>query len=293
MKNFAYSLLYALGLVRLAAWWNRRRVMILCYHGVTERAERSPLDPFGLQVRHERFTVHLDYLRRHYHVLSLSDYLKARREQSALPDYSVVLTFDDGYRNFLTAAAPRLAKSKMPASVFIITDRVRSDGKQLEADWSESDDETYLSWEEAQELSGEQAIEFGSHTCSHRQLSQLSPDEAERELQASRGIIKAHLGKGALSLAYPYGAYSDAIIEQARALSYTCALTTDAGTNDLQTGLFALRRTLIGDDDDKASFAARVSGLTWWLSRALSPLQSQRSGPSGSLRAKRSDPDFD
>lgn len=279
MKNFAYSLLYAIGIVRLAAWWNRRRVMILCYHGVTERAERSPLDRFGLHVRHERFTAHLDYLRRHCHVLSLGDYLKARHEQSALPDYSVVLTFDDGYRNFLTAAAPRLAESEMPASVFIITDRVRRDGKQLDGNWSESDDETYLSWEEAQALLREQAIEFGSHTCSHSKLSQLSPEEAKRELEASQGIIREHLGNGALPLAYPYGSYSDAIIEKAHALNYTCALTTDAGTNDLNTGLFALRRTLIGDNDDKASFAARVSGLTWWLSRALSPLQSQRSYP--------------
>jgi peptidoglycan/xylan/chitin deacetylase (PgdA/CDA1 family) len=279
MKNFAYSLLYAIGIVRLAAWWNRRRVMILCYHGVTERAERSPLDRFGLHVRHQHFTAHLDYLRRHNHVLSLADYLKARREQSALPNYSVVLTFDDGYRNFLTAAAPRLAESKMPASVFIITDRVRRDDKELDGNWSESDDETYLSWEEAQALLREQAIEFGSHTCSHSKLSQLSPEEAKRELEASQGIIKEHLGNGALPLAYPYGSYSDAIIEKAHALKYTCALTTDAGTNDLNTGLFALRRTLIGDNDDKASFAARVSGLTWWLSRALSPLQSQRSYP--------------
>lgn len=289
MKSLAFTIFHALGLVRFAAWWNRRRVIILCYHGVTERQERSPLDPFGLHIRHERFTAQLDYLRRHYHVISLSDYLKARDTRRALPDYSVVLTFDDGYRNFLTAAVPRLAERKMPASVFIITERVRSDGQKLEGAWAESDDVAYLSWEEAQALSKEQAIEFGSHTCSHPKLSQLSPEEAERELNDSQAIITEHIGDGALPLAYPYGSYSEAIIEKARALSYSCALTTDAGTNDPQTDLFALRRILIGDDDDKVSFAARVSGLTGLLSRLFSRPQLKSLVPLKSLRAKRSD----
>lgn len=269
MKRLAFTLLYTLGFVRLAAWCNRRRVVILCYHGVTERAERSSSDPFGLHVRRERFTAHLDYLQRHYHVISLRDYLKARAEGRTLPDYSVVLTFDDGYRNFLTAAAPRLADRKMPASIFIITDRVRSDSNQPEDGWSESDDEAYLSWEEAQALSKEPTIEVGSHTCSHRKLSQLSAEEVERELRASQTLIMEHFGNGSRALAYPYGAYSEAIIKKACALNYTCALTTDFGTNDLQTELFALRRILIGDDDDKVSFAARVAGLTGWLSHAL------------------------
>jgi peptidoglycan/xylan/chitin deacetylase (PgdA/CDA1 family) len=277
MKRIAFTIFHALGLTRLAAWWNRRRVVILCYHGVTERTERSPRDPLGLHLRHERFSAHLDYLQRHYHVISLRDYMKARLEGRALPDYSVVLTFDDGYRNFLTAAAPRLAERKMPASVFIITDCVREGGERLKEAWAEADDEAYLSWEEAQRLSEEQGIEFGSHTCSHPKLSQIPLEEAERELRDSQAIIIEHFGDGARSLAYPCGFYSDAIVERARDLRYACALTTDGGTNDAQANLFTLRRTLIGDDDDEVSFAARVSGLTWWLSRALSPLKSKRS----------------
>jgi hypothetical protein len=55
----------------------------------------------------------------------------------------------------------------------------------------------------------------------------------------------------------------------ARELPYTCALTTDAGTNGPSTDLFLLRRNLIGDDDDEALFAARVSGLARLFQRAL------------------------
>jgi hypothetical protein len=52
------------------------------------------------------------------------------------------------------------------------------------------------------------------------------------------------------------------VVAMTRELPYTCALTTDAGTNAPVTDLFLLRRNLIGDDDDEALFAARVSGLT-------------------------------
>ena len=46
--------------------------------------------------------------------------------------YSVVLTFDDGFRNFLTVAAPILAERKIPATVFLITDKASEEGlKQL------------------------------------------------------------------------------------------------------------------------------------------------------------------
>ncbi|MDQ2974673.1 MAG: polysaccharide deacetylase family protein [Acidobacteriota bacterium] len=266
MKKLIFRLLYVSGVVRAAAWLNRRRVMVLCYHGVTERTTRNPKDHFGLHVRHDRFLAHLDFLRRHYRIVSLEDYLTSRPQAKALPDYSVVLTFDDGYRNFFTAAAPRLAAQGMTASVFLITDRVRNDEARVVNNWVESDDETYLSWAEAQQLS-QQGFEFGSHTCSHLKLPELSMMEIEHELRDSSAGITRQLKTEAIPLAYPYGLASHGIATTAKSLGYVCALTTDTGFIDGETNLFMLNRTLIGDDDDVAAFATRVSGLTRWLSR--------------------------
>ena len=261
MKRQLFSLLHKLYLTRLAAWWNRKRVIILCYHGVTERLERHPNDASGLHIRAQRFEAQLNYLRRHYNVISLAQFLAGVRNNVPPPDYSVVLTFDDGYRNFLTGALPRLSARKLPVSVFLITDRVRAENQTSGDEWSEADDETFLSWNEIKELQ-RHGVEFGSHTCSHSKLSQLLPREAERELRVSHQTIVEHLSQTAMPLAFPYGAYSESIIAMTRELPYTCALTTDAGTNTASSDLFLLRRILIGDDDDEASFAARVSGLT-------------------------------
>jgi peptidoglycan/xylan/chitin deacetylase (PgdA/CDA1 family) len=267
MKKSFFSVLHKLGITRLAAWWNRKRVVILCYHGVTERAQRHPSDRFGLHIRADRFETQLNYLRRHYNVISLAEFLDARKKNAPLPDRSVVLTFDDGYRNFLTSALPRLSARDMSVSVFLITNEVRPENQSHVVQWTESDDETFLSWDEIRELQ-RHGVEFGSHTCSHPKLSELPPPEAERELRASHEAIAAQLSQATMPLAFPYGSYSDTVIAMTRELPYTCALTTDSGTNAPLTDLFLLRRNLIGDDDDEALFAARVSGLTALIQKA-------------------------
>src|SRR2546423_13616412 len=143
MKRTFFSLLHKLQRTRLASWWNRKRVVILCYHGVTERRERHPADRYGLHIRADRFEAQLDYLRKHCEVISLAEFLHARKSNAPLPDRAVVLTFDDGYRNFMTSALPRLAARDMPVSVFLITDNIRSQTHSPVNGWSEADDETF------------------------------------------------------------------------------------------------------------------------------------------------------
>src|SRR5687768_14113742 len=188
LKKLAFGILYWTGIVRFIAWLNRERVVVLCYHGVTQRHARAATDRFGLHVREDHFRTQLDYLLRNYRVIPFRDYLRARVEALKLPDYSAVITFDDGYRNFYTAAAPLLESYKMPALMFLISERVVDDGVRS-ADWTETDDQEYLSWLEAAELI-KRGFEFGSHTRSHRKLPQLSADEVENELIDSKTAIE-------------------------------------------------------------------------------------------------------
>lgn len=274
MKKSLFSLLQAFGVIQLAAWWNRKRVMMLCYHGVTRRSEPSPDDPHGLHVCVDRFIAQLDYLQEQYRVISLREYLTARREGKPLPDRSVVLTFDDGFRNFFTVAAPILVERRMPVTVLLITDRIRRESEaNLDHCWAPNDDEAYLSWREVRSLAQEKGIEFGSHTCSHPKLSSLSTQDVERELRDSGSVIAAHLGEVSTPFAYPYGDHSDSVVERVHSSGYVCALTTEEGANAEDAGLFTLRRTLIGDGDEGPVFAARVSGLSGLLSKVRNRLR--------------------
>jgi len=266
MKKVLFTLLYGLGITRLAAWWHCDHVAILCYHGITESFGCASDDPKGLHVNHQRFAAHLDYLQRNYNVVSLTDYLLACSEGRSLARYSVVLTFDDGFRNFLTVAAPLLVARRLPATVFLITDKAgQEEAGERTPTWTPDDDRRYLSWTEARYLKAEHGFEFGSHTCSHSPLLGLPAADTERELLHSYNLLVAQVDVKWPTLSYPKGEYSSLLANEARKLGYACAVTTDRGLNEMDHDLFTLGRALIGNNDDQASFAVRVSGLRWWL----------------------------
>jgi peptidoglycan/xylan/chitin deacetylase (PgdA/CDA1 family) len=291
MKKLLFCLLHAAGVTKISAWWFRKRTIFLCYHGVTARPQRSPEDPKGLHVNAERFAQHLDFLQTHYRLVSLGDYLRAQREGRPLPYYSVVMTFDDGFRNFLTVAAPMLAARNIPATVFLITDKAgEKTEEQPESDWTPEDDWRYLSWKEARLLQQTEIFEFGSHTCSHPALLTLSTADSRHELQHSYYDLVRNLGVESPTLSYPKGQYSNLLAEAAREVGYACALTTDRGANELDHDLFTLGRALIGDFDDKASFAVRVSGLRWTLVRLLGLIWPSRVTPPVPQSGKVQDP---
>ena len=275
MKKLAFALFYLTGLTRLAAWRHRKRVVFLCYHGVTERPERSSSDPTGLHVNHHRFAAQLDFLARRYHFISLAEYLQARRAGRPLPDYSLVLTFDDGFRNFLTVAAPLLAARRIPSTVFLITGNADSD-EVRQATWESRDDSSYLSWSEAKFLKEKYQVDFGSHTCSHSPLMSLSQSEIVRELRQSRDDLTRNLGIESPALSYPKGERSQMLAREAGKQDYSCAVTTDRGANEMDHDLFTLGRTLVGDADDEMSLAVRVSGARRWLASGRDFLIRQR-----------------
>ncbi len=270
MKKFLFALLHSVGLTTFVAWWYRKRVVFLCYHGVTRRPTRSPEDPKGLHVNAHRFAMHLDFLQRHYRIIPLRQYIEAHLGGRSLPDYSLVLTFDDGFRNFLTVAAPMLAARNLPAMVFLITDRAGAESSNhLPSSWTSEDDSRYLSWTEARILGQRQDIQFGSHTCSHSGLLTLSTEDTDRELLHSYNDLVRNLTVDMPTLSYPKGQFSTLLASEASKVGYACAVTTDRGPNEINHDLYTLGRTLIGDNDDEESFAVRVSGLRWWLAKSL------------------------
>jgi peptidoglycan/xylan/chitin deacetylase (PgdA/CDA1 family) len=258
MKKHLFGLLYATRVLDLVSWVNRRKLTILSYHSVVDHDDRLRPDTYKQHLPLSLFREHLDYLQSNYTVISLSDFLSARREQRRLPNYSVVLTFEDGFQDFYTVAASPLARRQLPATVFIITDRAYG---RLPPNG-----ESFLSWEEVRELASS-GIEIGSHTCSHRMLPDLSPEDVMSELADSRAAILEHLGPAHIPLSYPHGRTTDSISRLARSLGYSCAITTMLGPNDHDADISRLNRTTIASDDDLATFAARVSGLTWWISK--------------------------
>lgn len=108
----------ALSLIRDSRW-RRERLMILCYHGVSQDDEHewSP----ALYISQDQLRRRLRALQKGgYNVLPLSEATR-RLYDGTLPERSVALTFDDGMVDFERRALPVLREFNMPATVYLTT----------------------------------------------------------------------------------------------------------------------------------------------------------------------------
>jgi len=89
------------------------------YHGVTDRPD-SRTNVFGKHVFVERFREQIKFFLNNYNIISLEDLNIALRSNRLIKD-SLVITFDDGYRNMYSVVYPILKEYGIPATVFLVT----------------------------------------------------------------------------------------------------------------------------------------------------------------------------
>src|SRR5262249_50418658 len=137
-----------------------------------------------------------------YRPITVSRLVAARTAKLQLPPRTVVITFDDGLRDFLIQAVPILQRYGFLATLYVVTRYV---GKRTS--WSPSlgePDRRMLSWSHLRTVS-EPGIECGAHTHSHPQLDVIPPATAFAEIRRSKVSLEDHLGRGVESFAYPHG----------------------------------------------------------------------------------------
>ncbi|MGH9861128.1 MAG: polysaccharide deacetylase family protein [Candidatus Acidiferrales bacterium] len=193
-------------------------LVILTYHSIS--AGDSPLN-----ISPALFTEQMEWLASHTSVMALDHVIG--QPTDAIDRRTVILTFDDGYADFYSNAAPILLKLKLPAIVFLPTAHVgRTNGWPGQPAWVK--EEPLMTWDQVKELA-DAGIEFGSHTVNHPDLTQLAPTHLERELADSRREIEQRSGRTVAHFCYPYGKWNGAV-RDATLRHYRSACTTIAGT---------------------------------------------------------------
>lgn len=204
----------------------RPRITVILYHRVTDEARDN------LSVGVEQFDRQMQLLRRYCEVLSLEQVLAAGTlQRSRRP--RVAVTFDDGYLDNATLAAPVLRRHQVPCAFFVSTGLIGTQ-RQFPHDVRRGYPAIALmDWGHLREMR-QQGFVIGSHTVEHIDCVAESAERVKSELSASRADLERELGPGSWVLGYPYGGRHQMNAERlqfVRDAGYVGCLAAYGGTN--------------------------------------------------------------
>ena len=230
------------------------KLTILMYH----RVEEIPSDAVHRTnfVRPSQFVEQLSALREWgYASITFADWLEYRDHGKTLPSRPLILTFDDGYRSTLEIAWPLVRAHSFSATTFLVTGQLG--GTNV---WDPGEPQQgLLSGDDVLTLRRE-GMTFGSHTRTHRPLTQLPVAAVEEELRESRHDLEDLLGEPVSTIAYPFNNQDRGVREAARRAGYTSGVRGTGRMNRRGTDPLALRRI-------KIDYRLTVRTLRWRLLR--------------------------
>ena len=197
----------------------------------------------------------MKYLRdKGYNVITLKEAVSYIGQRRRLPRKTVAITIDDGYENNFVSAYPILKKYGVPATIFVITGKIGSEG--------------FVTWDEIKEMSDSGIIDIESHTKEHKWLTGLDDKTLEDELEGSKKILESRLGKEVPFVCYPMGGYNERVETVARSAGYKAAFGTKRRRISARGDPYAISRVRISSTADNLFiFAIKISGYYSFFKR--------------------------
>ena len=209
-------------------------IPVLTYHRFAENCDSPLCMPAAT------FELQMQYLKKNgYHAITAEQLLAFLEYRQRVPEKSVLITMDDGYRSVYEIAYPILKKYGFTATLFIYTSFVGASPMAI-------------TWEQLKEMK-KSGFTIGSHSIYHSDLTRLKVGETEQqylarikeEIYGSKKIIDQKLGQNTYIFAYPFGYYDQRSIQIAREAGYKIAMSVKRGGNAFFANPLALRRDQI------------------------------------------------
>ena len=215
----------------------------------------------------ECFKSNLRFLKRSANVVSLDDFFSGNLSPKKI---NVVITFDDGYKSWVTDAVPILKELELPATFFVSSGFVGL-SKEKEADFLQSkllisDNSNAISglnFEDIRNIA-EKGFTIGGHTMNHQNLKKLlDKTQLRYEIAEDKIRLEKIIGKRIQYFAYPFGAFDNPEInltDVLRECGYLGAVTTVSGFNRKSIRPYLLHREITNASMPGAVFKARTYG---------------------------------
>ncbi|MBF0587897.1 MAG: polysaccharide deacetylase family protein [Magnetococcales bacterium] len=263
--------------------FQRRRVTLLLYH-----------DPKAGLFEH-----HLKWLKKQYTIVPLKEAVEAvlQHQLQRLPDYPLVITFDDGHRGN-RALLPLLERYAAPVTIFLcseivgtqrhfwfshlpqistdlkrLSDQERLEHLKVQAGFEETrdyDQRDALTWREVAEM--ERWVDFQSHTLRHPILPNCTDERAKREIMEAKTQLETRLNTPIYALSYPNGDYGHREVRLAEEAGYPCAITVEPGYLHADGDPLRMPRMVIRDRAGVDELAVKCSGVWGFAKQAVKGL---------------------
>lgn len=226
---------------------------ILMYHRVRDGFPHDPLSVSTVQFAQQMTALHM----RHVPMLPLNLAL-ARLADGTLPEGAVAITFDDAYADICENALPILQDMQTTATVYAPTTLIDTGG-MIERYANDPNAGRLMTWDELRHLHA-CGWDIGSHTCTHRQLPDLTDEDMHAELINARTRIADMIGTPPTSLAYPRGHLNRKVVEAVKDAGYDHALTVWPGEHTAKNHPLLICRTEVSGADTLADFLWKLRG---------------------------------
>lgn len=238
---------------------SKRALPILMYHSISDDTERGCSPYYKTTTNPALFAQHMRWLSEEgFRSVGLEEGIQLVQQGELEREKVVVITFDDGFRDFYDSAFPAMKTQGHTATVFLPTAFIEQSRQSFK-------NKECLTWEEVRELRA-QGVQFGSHTVDHPVLYQTSWKEIADQLAFSKEKLQEELGEKVTSFAYPYAfpqqdlRFTSAFKKMLQEQGYRHCVTTMIGRVQSGDDLFCLKRLPVNHCDDKPLLLAKLNG---------------------------------
>jgi glycosyltransferase involved in cell wall biosynthesis/peptidoglycan/xylan/chitin deacetylase (PgdA/CDA1 family) len=241
------------------------RTIVLCYHSVARTDFGLAVDP---QVLREQIGVLRELGYEFQRFCELADDL---RRHGASTKNVACITFDDGYEDNLTQAAPLLLDLGVPATVFVTTGLMLGDASVCASFCKLTGyDRTFLSTRQVAQLH-RAGFEIGAHTHTHRNMAALSVEDMRQEVERSKSALEEATGGPVRTFAYPFGKrsihYTPKTVAAVREAGFraAAAVAFRSVPPGQSVRIFEVPRFFVSRGDTPETFRQKVCGHFDWL----------------------------
>jgi peptidoglycan/xylan/chitin deacetylase (PgdA/CDA1 family) len=230
----------------------RRKAVVLVYHRITEIDN----DPLSLAVTPSNFQSHLEMLKNHFEVISITE-LTTRLINGTLKGRECSITFDDGYTDNLKEALPIATLHNVPITIFVSTGIFDNPTPFYWDQIYKNKAGTYLTKDQ---LKGavSNLLTIGSHTVHHPRLIDERTERQYSEILNAKKELEHILNRNIEYFAYPFGGhfdYNHKTIKQVIRTGHKAAFTTSERAITRYTNIFRIPRINIRNQSSEELIA--------------------------------------